>query len=201
MHVYNTKRSLQHISNSSWRSRTMRKCVFVLALALFAFMQYFIQTAQHNVLVTLHDIRKLHSMAPCGWVFHPLTSSLVRVLLGRAVTPRSWWDGGDRKRRSSLAESDSHYQLRLFLFLFTATINHTVSGSRGERESKTERGRERERGKREREGNFHQKELAIQTSEMNCAAEPDSQRASWKHCGQMKIYTCLMGRGWVTGDN
>lgn len=84
MHVNNTKRSPQHISNCCLSQLTIWKCVCVWVLALFTFWRYFIQTAQHNVLVTHSGIRKLHSNTP-RISFPPLDILLGRALLGRAA--------------------------------------------------------------------------------------------------------------------
>lgn len=112
----------------------------------------FIQTVQHNVLVTHYGIRRLHSNTlRVSFPSHDIP--LGRVLLWQSCLSEPSLRGADEtegeregaRLRSSHAESDSHYQLWLFLFLFTTTVNHPVTGSQGRREGKGEREREKKR--------------------------------------------------------
>lgn len=101
MLVNNTKRSPQHISYSRLSQLTIWECVYVWVLALFTFMQYFIQTVWLNVLVTHYGIRKLHSNT-LRIPFPPPSLFWEESCLAEApvwaVTPRSSWDGGESKK-------------------------------------------------------------------------------------------------------
>lgn len=184
--------TFQTLASVSWESfsGSMFQCWHLCII--------FIQTVQHNVLVKHYGIRRLHSNT-LRVSFPSRDILLGRVLLGRAVClSRHSEELTRQKGREKALDWDPHTQsLTLiinygcFCFFLPQPLTTQLLAVRG-----GEKGKESERERRK--GNFHQKELSIKTSEMNV---PWSQRASWKRCGQMKIYMCLIGRGWVARDN
>lgn len=147
-----------------------------------------------------------YTLTPCGFVFHPLTSFWEESCFGRAARLSRQseelmrWRG--EKRR---LDWDPHMpSLTLiinygcFCFFLPQPLTTRLLAVM---ERDWGRVRMEESARERRKGNFHQKELAIQTSETNAPWSRIHSRASWKRCGQMKIYMCLIGRGWVARDN
>lgn len=81
---------------------------------------------------------------------------------------------------SSLIQSDSYYQLWLFFFHFT-TSSYWQPGTEGETQRQ-----------------FSSNRITHQKMWDECAVE--SQRASWMHCGEMKIYAFNRKQGMNKGS-
>lgn len=228
MHVNNTERSPQHISTSSLKSANNLTLCLCWSAGIVHFHALFYPNIMYRLHIM---VLGNYTLTPRGLLFHPLTSfweeqlSFPRIYIPKSQLPKApaapsapfhqsaaWQShpsgpslrGADEtERRAKMLAWDPHMQsLTLiinygcFCFFLPQPLTTRLLAVRegaGEREEKGD-------GQREK-GQFSSKRISYPNKWDKCAVEPDLQQASWQCCGQMKIYMCLIGRGWVARDN